>query len=330
MSMDDWKYPSAYITTNSEGVIDGKWKIEPGACVEIEPSEEEKSLGGDFLYDSGDPERHPAFVVYLDCNYLLHRHSPDVDTKYFRVSAGNEVTNDLFEHRIATVRKIRLIEEVDLVHLIDQCILDRMRRRCMSHDDAARDLQHRKNKEEVAMTTQQTVASFDGRGPNVVIATRAKRGISASTSYDAYAYSTGKFDISAVSSAESMAAAIGRFSAAVSTDRYSSSAVYSDNSVALATGFCGKAACGAGGIAIASGVLGRVMGYEIGAHLTAVEYEDTFDKDELKIKSIASGKVTGKKIKPNRWYKCVDGKLVECSEDPYLELDWALWNDLFR
>lgn len=76
--------------------------------------------------------------------------------------------------------------------------------------------------------------------------------------------------------------------------------------VALATRTQGEArAEGADGVATTTNAGGRVMG-ALGCALFAVERADSG-----KISSVAAGIVDGVNIKPNTWYTCRDGELVE-------------------
>lgn len=76
--------------------------------------------------------------------------------------------------------------------------------------------------------------------------------------------------------------------------------------VALATRTQGEArAEGADGVATTTNAGGRVMG-ALGCALFAVERADSG-----KISSVAAGIVDGVSIKPNTWYTCRGGKLVE-------------------
>ena len=79
-----------------------------------------------------------------------------------------------------------------------------------------------------------------------------------------------------------------------------------ENGVAVATGMIGEArAEGADGVATTTNAGGRVMG-ALGCALFAVERADSG-----KISSVAAGIVDGVNIKPNTWYTCRDGELVE-------------------
>ena len=76
--------------------------------------------------------------------------------------------------------------------------------------------------------------------------------------------------------------------------------------VALATRTQGEArAEGADGVATTTNAGGRVMG-ALGCALFAVERADSG-----KITSVAAGIVDGVNIKPNTWYACRGGELVE-------------------
>lgn len=75
---------------------------------------------------------------------------------------------------------------------------------------------------------------------------------------------------------------------------------------AVATGMIGEArAEGADGVATTTNAGGRVMG-ALGCALFAVERADSG-----KITSVDAGIVDGVNIKPNTWYACRGGKLVE-------------------
>lgn len=76
--------------------------------------------------------------------------------------------------------------------------------------------------------------------------------------------------------------------------------------LAVATGMIGEArAEGADGVATTTNAGGRVMG-ALGCALFAVERADSG-----KITSVAAGIVDGVNIKPNTWYACRGGKLME-------------------
>ena len=76
--------------------------------------------------------------------------------------------------------------------------------------------------------------------------------------------------------------------------------------LAVATGMIGEArAEGADGVATTTNAGGRVMG-ALGCALFAVERADSG-----KITSVDAGIVDGVNIKPNTWYACRGGKLVE-------------------
>jgi len=50
---------------------------------------------------------------------------------------------------------------------------------------------------------------------------------------------------------------------------------------------------------------------ELGSWLVATEWEYSEDAEKYMLRSIATGKVDGEKIKPNRWYKAQNGQLVD-------------------
>ncbi len=102
------------------------------------------------------------------------------------------------------------------------------------------------------------------------------------------------------------ATAGGERSVALATNYQGVAEAVEENGVAVATGMIGEArAEGADGVATTTNAGGRVMG-ALGCALFAVERADSG-----KISSVAAGIVDGVNIKPNTWYTCRDGELVE-------------------
>jgi hypothetical protein len=94
--------------------------------------------------------------------------------------------------------------------------------------------------------------------------------------------------------------------AASATGRQGAASATGDHGAASATGRQGAAsATGRQGAALAAGIDGRVMG-ALGCALFAVERADRGE-----ILSVAAAIVDGENIKPDTWYTCRDGKLVE-------------------
>ena len=78
---------------------------------------------------------------------------------------------------------------------------------------------------------------------------------------------------------------------------------------AQATGVCGAAqATGKASVAAGCGFGCRVMG-ALGCAIFAAERSDS----DFSILSVAAAIVDGEKIKPDTWYRCIDGKFVEAT-----------------
>lgn len=102
------------------------------------------------------------------------------------------------------------------------------------------------------------------------------------------------------------ATAGGERSVALATRTQGEAKAVGEWGLAVATGMIGEArAEGADGVATTTNAGGRVMG-ALGCALFAVERADSG-----KITSVAAGIVDGVNIKPNTWYACRGGELVE-------------------
>ena len=103
------------------------------------------------------------------------------------------------------------------------------------------------------------------------------------------------------------AQATGDRGAAQATGNWGAAQATGDWSAAQATGNLGAAqATGKASVASGCGFGCRVMG-ALGCAIFSVERSD----DNFSILSVASAIVDGETIKPDTWYKCIDGKFVE-------------------
>lgn len=120
------------------------------------------------------------------------------------------------------------------------------------------------------------------------------------------AYATG-FRTAAIATGDrGRAVATAEYGVAVAAGAGGKASNSGNRGVAVATSKRGQAvATGIYGAAIASGIAGEVIGAR-GCALVAVER--TNDEEIL---SVAAAIVDGVNIKPNTWYTCRDGKLVE-------------------
>lgn len=102
------------------------------------------------------------------------------------------------------------------------------------------------------------------------------------------------------------ATARGYLGVALATRTQGEAKVVGEGGLAVATGMIGEArAEGADGVATTTNAGGRVMGAR-GCALFAVERADSG-----KISSVAAAIVDGANIKPDTWYACRGGELVE-------------------
>ena len=117
---------------------------------------------------------------------------------------------------------------------------------------------------------------------------------------------TGPLGASCATGFRGASCATGDRGASCATGFQGASCATGDQGASCATGFQG-ASCATGfqGAALATGTGGRVMG-ALGCALFAVERKANGD-----ILSVAAAIVDGETIKPNTWYTCRGGKLVE-------------------
>ena len=104
----------------------------------------------------------------------------------------------------------------------------------------------------------------------------------------------------------------GDLSLAITAGYGSSAVTWGKKSHAIAGGNYSRASVkGKNSVACALGADAEVRG-ELGNWLVATEWGYNKEIDEHILMGVVTAKVDGKKIKPNKWYRAENGKLVEC------------------
>jgi hypothetical protein len=140
---------------------------------------------------------------------------------------------------------------------------------------------------------------------------RAEKKAASATGYQGAASATGDQGAASATGDQGAASATGYQGAASATGYQGAASATGDQGAASATGTQGAAsATGYQGAAISVGPNGRVMGGQDGVSLHADEWNDDWSEKV----SAASGIVGKDGIKPDTWYVCKGGKLVEVND----------------
>lgn len=137
---------------------------------------------------------------------------------------------------------------------------------------------------------------------------------SASTNTGDYSASTNTGNCSASTNTGDYSASTntGDCSASTNTGNRSASTNTGNRSASTNTGDCSASSVeGKDSVAVAFGVGSKAKG-ALGCYIALAEWERT--DDGYKLKSFKSHKVDGKTIKPDTWYKLVNGKFKRCDE----------------
>ena len=129
------------------------------------------------------------------------------------------------------------------------------------------------------------------------------------TGYYSAASNTGDYSAASNTGYCSAASNTGYCSAASNTGDCSAASNTGDCSAASNTGnYSAASVSGKGSVALNIGYMGKAKG-ALGCYIVLAEWKDG------EISAVKSHKVDGKKIKPDTWYRLVDGKFTEVTDD---------------
>ena len=171
------------------------------------------------------------------------------------------------------------------------------------------------------------------------------KGASSATGYKGASSATGDYGASSATGYKGASSATGDYGASSATGDYGASSATGDYGASSATGNCGASSatgnCGASsatgykgassvsdptGVAVAWGHEARAKGCK-GAHLILSDwrfigekywdgsYKDMYNKDNWELTGAKMVVVDGEKIKEDTYYRCIEGEIVEVTED---------------
>ena len=161
-------------------------------------------------------------------------------------------------------------------------------------------------------------------------------GASSATGYKGASSATGYCGASSATGYKGASSATGNCGASSATGDYGASSATGDYGASSATGYCGASSAtgykGASsvsnptGVAVAWGHEARAKGCK-GAHLILSDwrfigekywdgsYKDMYNKDNWELTGAKMVVVDGEKIKEDTYYRCIEGEIVEVTED---------------
>ena len=161
-------------------------------------------------------------------------------------------------------------------------------------------------------------------------------GASSATGYKGASSATGDYGASSATGYKGASSATGYKGASSATGNYGASSATGDYGASSATGDCGASSAtgykGASsvsdptGVAVAWGHEARAKGCK-GAHLILSDwrfigekywdgsYKDMYNKDNWELTGAKMVVVDGEKIKEDTYYRCIEGEIVEVTED---------------
>ena len=161
-------------------------------------------------------------------------------------------------------------------------------------------------------------------------------GASSATGYKGASSATGNCGASSATGYKGASSATGDYGASSATGNYGASSATGDYGASSATGNCGASSAtgykGASsvsdptGVAVAWGHEARAKGCKgahlilsdwkyVGARYSDGDYMDPYDKERWELTGAKMVVVDGEKIKEDTYYRCIEGEIVEVTED---------------
>ena len=161
-------------------------------------------------------------------------------------------------------------------------------------------------------------------------------GASSATGYKGASSATGDYGASSATGYKGASSATGYKGASSATGDYGASSATGDYGASSATGNCGASSAtgykGASsvsdptGVAVAWGHEARAKGCKgahlilsdwkyVGARYSDGDYMDPYDKESWELTGAKMVVVDGEKIKEDTYYRCIEGEIVEVTED---------------
>ena len=162
------------------------------------------------------------------------------------------------------------------------------------------------------------------------------KGASSATGYKGASSATGNKGASSATGNKGASSATGNCGASSATGNYGASSATGDYGASSATGNCGASSAtgykGASsvsdptGVAVAWGHEARAKGCKgshlilsdwkyVGARYSDGDYMDPYDKESWELTGAKMVVVDGEKIKEDTYYRCIEGEIVEVTED---------------
>ena len=172
-----------------------------------------------------------------------------------------------------------------------------------------------------------------------------RHGFASATGYKGASSATGNYGASSATGDYGASSATGNCGASSATGDYGASSATGDYGASSATGNCGASSatgnCGASsatgykgassvsdptGVAVAWGHEARAKGCKgahlilsdwkyVGARYSDGDYMDPYDKESWELTGAKMVVVDGEKIKEDTYYRCIEGEIVEVTED---------------
>ena len=152
-------------------------------------------------------------------------------------------------------------------------------------------------------------------------------GASSATGYKGASSATGNYGASSATGYKGASSATGNYGASSATGNYGASSATGNCGASSATGYKGASSVSdPTGVAVAWGHEARAKGCK-GAHLILSDwkyigvrysdgdYMDPYDKESWELTGAKMVVVDGEKIKEDTYYRCIEGEIVEVTED---------------
>ena len=152
-------------------------------------------------------------------------------------------------------------------------------------------------------------------------------GASSATGYKGASSATGNYGASSATGDYGASSATGNYGASSATGDYGASSATGNCGASSATGYKGASSVSdPTGVAVAWGHEARAKGCKgahlilsdwkyVGARYSDGDYMDPYDKESWELTGAKMVVVDGEKIKEDTYYRCIEGEIVEVTED---------------
>ena len=153
------------------------------------------------------------------------------------------------------------------------------------------------------------------------------KGASSATGYKGASSATGDYGASSATGYKGASSATGDYGASSATGDYGASSATGNCGASSATGYKGASSVSdPTGVAVAWGHEARAKGCKgahlilsdwkyVGARYSDGDYMDPYDKESWELTGAKMVVVDGEKIKEDTYYRCIEGEIVEVTED---------------